>query len=128
MRLLLFYWAPVILYCLIIFIQSCFPSPESLHLFSFSDKVLHALGYALLGALFFRAYQRTGRLGESAALVFFLSVVSTGLYGISDEFHQALTPSRSADLFDVLADVIGGAAGAAAYMWLSAKYGRASTA
>ncbi len=125
--LFLRYWAPVLLYCLIIFINSCFPVPDAIHHFQVSDKILHVIGYALLGALFFRAYLRTGRTGKNVGLVFLLSVASAGVYGISDELHQALTPCRSADALDALADVIGGAAGAGVYMLSTMKRRNAST-
>ena len=33
-------------------------------------------------------------------------------YGLSDEFHQLFVPGRSAELYDALADTIGGFLGA----------------
>lgn len=125
--LFFYYWGPVILYCLAIFINSCFPVPEAIQQFSISDKAMHAIAYALLGALFSRAYRRTWRHGNNATLVFFLGAVSAGAYGISDELHQILTPSRTGDAMDALADVIGGAAGAGAYVLAAVKFDNAST-
>jgi VanZ family protein len=74
------------------------------------DKVLHALVYSVLGGLFFLALRHassltTGRVVAAAAL-FALA------YGLSDEFHQLFVPGRSADLYDALADGIGGLLGA----------------
>ena len=114
-------WLPLIVYCLAIFIQSSFPSPVKEPDVPFFDKYLHMLGYALLGALFCRAYGSL-RLGGKFWLVALLSVLSTGLYGISDEIHQYFVPSRSADVMDVAADFVGAAWGVFLYMCFSIKH------
>ena len=76
-----------------------------------ADKVVHAAVYAVLGALCLRALGRTfANLRAPLAVV--CAVALATLFGISDELHQLLTPGRSADPFDVLADAIGGAIGA----------------
>ncbi|MEW6673216.1 MAG: VanZ family protein [Thermodesulfobacteriota bacterium] len=106
-----YYWFPVIIYCALIFIQSSRPVPAGIPDWPYIDKLLHAGAYALLGALFFRAY-RTMRLGARLFTATVLSILSAGLYGISDELHQSFVPFRSADIQDALADFIGSAAGA----------------
>ena len=50
-----------------------------------------------------------------------LSVLLSCLYGISDEIHQYFVPYRSADLMDVLADMIGGIMGVYIYQALAGK-------
>ena len=75
------------------------------------DKVLHCLGYAFLGALFLRAFYTTS-ISQHVALIFVLSVLLSGLYGISDEIHQSFVPYRDADAMDALADIVGSAFGA----------------
>jgi VanZ family protein len=40
-----------------------------------------------------------------------LGLALTALYAVSDELHQALVPSRSASIIDVLIDVFGGFCG-----------------
>jgi VanZ family protein len=71
-----------------------------------SDKVAHAFGYSLLGALIARAaaggFPRP--LASHAAV---LSVAMAVLYGASDEFHQRFVPGRSADVADLIADAVG---------------------
>jgi len=37
----------------------------------------------------------------------FLSMASATLYGISGEIHQHFVPTRTADMWDVLADMLG---------------------
>jgi len=106
-----YYWFPVIVYCALIFIQSSRPVPESIPEIPYLDKLLHAGAYALLGALFFRAY-RTTALADKLYFIIILSILSAGLYGISDELHQYFVPFRSADILDALADFVGSAMGA----------------
>lgn len=67
------------------------------------DKLAHAGLYAVLGALFYLA-----GLSPLAA------VMITGLYGVTDELHQAFVPGRQPELLDLLADIVGAAAG----VWL----------
>ena len=104
-------WFPVIIYCALIFFQSSRPVPESIPAVPYLDKLLHAGAYAILGALFFRAY-RTTSLGDKLHYIIILSILSAGLYGIGDELHQYFVPFRSADIWDALADLVGSAIGA----------------
>lgn len=110
-RIFVFYWLPVILYCLLIFIQSSYPATDSLPAIPYMDKLAHAAAYALLGFLFFRLFQTTG-IQKSAVLLVTLSALASSLYGISDEIHQYFVPSRTADIMDVLADAVGSVLGA----------------
>jgi VanZ family protein len=72
--------------------------------------VLHFTAYALLGALFLRAFYTT-RIKHHLKLIFTLSVLFSALYGISDEIHQSFVPYRTADVMDALADIFGSAFG-----------------
>jgi VanZ family protein len=120
-RKFLIYWLPVVLYCAVIFIQSSYPSVAGLPDLPFGDKYLHFAGYALLGILFFRAI-RSSHGGNRILLVILLSISASTAYGISDEIHQYFVPSRSADVMDALADMVGSAAGVMAYFLLMEKY------
>lgn len=66
-----------------------------------SDKVVHAIAYAVLAALLTYASGRP-----------VLSVLAAVAYGVSDEVHQAFVPGRSSDVFDLLADAVGAGIGA----------------
>jgi VanZ family protein len=73
-------------------------------------KIGHLSGYAVLGILVWRAWNRGmfRNWNLRAALV----VESTCLlYAISDEFHQSFVPSREASPVDVLIDSAGAAVG-----------------
>jgi VanZ family protein len=114
-NLFLFYWFPVLIYCLLIFIQSSLPSPESLSAVPGMDKVLHFLAYAVLAGLFFRAFGKTPATGKNLLLATLLSIAAAAVYGISDEIHQHFVPSRNADVIDAIADIAGSFAGAIIY-------------
>ncbi len=116
----LFYWLPVFIYCLLIFMQSSYPSPESVPDWPYIDKLLHIAVYALLGALFLRAF-KTLRIQHNLKLVMILSILLSSLYGISDEIHQYFVPFRNADFMDALADMIGSVGGVYGYQLLSSK-------
>jgi VanZ family protein len=117
----LIYWLPVLMYCAVIFIQSAYPAMEHLSDVPFGDKYLHVLGYAFLGVLFFRAF-RSLHFQDRLFLAILLSIAAATGYGISDEFHQSFVPYRTADVMDVLADMVGGCIGVTAYFLLVEKY------
>jgi VanZ family protein len=83
------------------------PIPEGV-----SDHQGHALGYAILAVLMFRALAGgswTGVSWRSGAIAVAFSVV----YGLTDEFHQMFVPGRTAAWDDVAADFYGAMIGAA---------------
>ena len=108
------YWLPLIAYCVIIYIQSSYPSPESLPSFEFSDKLFHFGAYAALGILFYRAYQ-TLPIKHNFQLILLLSMISASLYGVSDEIHQTFVPYRDGSFSDVIADALGAVSGVYLY-------------
>lgn len=115
-----FAWLLVALYCLIIFVQSAFPTPGDLPGFPGIDKLAHLLIYFLLGLLFARAYGLS-LPAPTARSLFLLAWFSAILYGASDEVHQSFVAARSADPLDWLADIAGGGLGAALYLRLKGR-------
>ena len=93
------------------------------------DKALHCIEYGGLAFLLCRALLGEG-VGWTAA--FALAFVATSVYGASDEWHQLLTPGRSFDVHDWMADTFGAAAGVASAVllgragWLVARARRPS--
>ena len=120
LHIFFYYWFPILIYCLLIFIQSSYPSIKSVPELPYIDKVLHFFAYALLGALFVRAFKTT-RIKNKLKLVLILSVLLSSLYGISDEIHQYFVPYRNADLMDVLADLLGSIMGVYIYQAIVRK-------
>lgn len=117
----IYYWLPLIIYCVAIYIQSDLPSPERLPSFQFSDKGLHFLAYAVMGILFYRAYQ-TLRVKDNLRMLMLLSAVSASLYGISDEIHQYFVPFRDASGLDIVANILGAFCGVYLYqLWEFAR-------
>lgn len=114
------YWFPVLIYCLLIYVQSSHPAPQNLPDWPLMDKLLHFACYALLGALFLRALNTTPAK-HHLRLVLILSVLLSSLYGISDEIHQSFVPFRTADPMDVLADILGSIAGVCLYQKFAKK-------
>jgi VanZ family protein len=108
---------PLIVYCVFIFIQSHLPVPFEMPEVSHFDKLLHLGAYGVMAILFYRTYQAGWPRAMQQALIW-ASVISTALYGLSDEIHQYFVPQRSADPLDWLADAIGGALGAVIYQRL----------
>ena len=108
------YWGPVCGYAGLIFYLSSQPHPEeNLPSFVglFSDKFLHIIEYAVLGALCYRAlYWGTNESLRQWAGP--LAVLFTSLYGISDEVHQSFVPFRESSWLDWAADTVGAAVGA----------------
>ena len=81
-------------------------TPESVALIHGAvRKSAHAIEYGILGGLWFHAFTRRGMARPSAAagLALALSVACA----LVDEGHQALEPSRTGSLDDVLIDSLG---------------------
>lgn len=107
----IYYRLPVIALCTAIFWQSSYPSAISTSLFSFQDKVLHFIVYAILSLLSARALKKD-KPHWPVRRIILAAIIFTSLYGLSDEIHQAFVPSRSASLPDLTADIAGSIAGA----------------
>lgn len=106
-------WGPVCAYAALIFYMSSQSHPEDQMPFvtHFSDKVMHTVEYAVLGALCYRAIRYSGHDWWRRYAIP-VAVLLASLYGVSDEVHQAFVPFRDSSWLDWVADTIGGAVGA----------------
>jgi VanZ family protein len=115
------YWLPVALYAGVIFYFSAQSHPDDgLPSFLFeeiSDKVLHAVEYAGLAGLCYRAFRWSVR-GQAASRALIFAIVAASLYGITDEVHQFFVPFRESGWQDWLADTIGAAIGATSWRFI----------
>ncbi|MDX8407004.1 MAG: VanZ family protein [Mariprofundaceae bacterium] len=99
-------WGILLLaYCGLIFMlsdQSHLPAPLW---FDGQDKIIHAIAYAVMAALFWLAFDA----GQQArpGLMAFAAVLFCALYGASDEWHQSFVTGRDASVRDWLADTLG---------------------
>ena len=103
-------WAPVVLYIAAIFYVSSLSEPP---LPSGTDKPLHGLAYLGLAIVVVRAVVGglPGRIDMWSAA---LAILITVGYAATDEVHQMFVPGRSAEVYDLLADVGGAIAGTVA--------------
>jgi VanZ family protein len=102
------FWLPVLVYLTAIFAVSAQPHLGPPIRFTLSDKVAHLLEYLILGLLLVRALRAHLRVGRPlfAAMIALGFVVLTGM---ADEYLQSFIPGRNCDVFDLMADVAGGA-------------------
>ena len=109
------YWGPVCGYAGLIFYLSAQPHPETHVPFVtlFSDKFLHAVEYAVLGALCYRAIRGSGHDSWRRQAIP-AAILLASLYGASDEVHQAFVPFRDSNWLDWLADTAGASLGVTA--------------
>ncbi len=101
----------LLMYCTLIYFlsdQSRLPLPDLLN-FQMSDKLIHALAYAVMAFLFWQAGKawmiHRGKIQWSALAV--LCVLFCACYGLSDEWHQSFVEGRDASVWDWVADTMG---------------------
>ena len=112
-RLFLWYWLPVVLYAGMIALFSSMSTPQSHFPDWFSginDKIVHALEYAVLAILCYRAFLY-GAGPQLAKFAGILGIAGAICFGVTDEIHQYFVPLREADPWDLLANAIGSVVG-----------------
>jgi VanZ family protein len=112
------HWLPALSWAAVLFALSsipgaALPTVPGWHV----DKLVHGVLYLVLGFLCARALAATTRL-KGATLVAAATLLGTA-YGVTDELHQLLTPRRSCDWRDVIADGAGALIGAGVAVALS---------
>jgi VanZ family protein len=115
LNLILLYRLPVIGFCLLIFWQSSYPGIISQPLFPFDDKVLHFGAYAFMAILAVRDLLFEKQFW-SLARIKIIAILFACVFGLSDEFHQAFVPLRTASVGDFLADCAGSITGCLFYL------------
>lgn len=118
------YWLPAVLYAGMIFYLSAQSHPDeqlpSFVLKDVSDKVLHAVEYAVLAVLCYRAFRWAA--GPSVARqALALAIVTASIYGITDEVHQFFVPFRESSWLDWLADTAGASIGALSWKFIRSE-------
>jgi VanZ family protein len=112
----------VALYAAAIFVIGSLPATPAVAR-GVSDKVQHALGFALLAWLACRAVRRS-RPEWSQPRVLLSSAVFTMVVGGALELWQGFLGYRSCDFYDWVADGLGAGIGVAVYAGCAALFGR----
>ncbi len=102
-------WAAVIFYL------SHLPGVDVPPLFFGKDKLFHAIVFGILGFFALGAMKTT--VEGYRVFQLWLAVGLVIGYGVLDEFHQHFVPGRTPDIYDVMADAVGGMLG----VWLFAR-------
>ena len=82
-----------------------------------SEWRMHAAIYAGLAASLALPLSRMSPQRQVLA-----ATLACGLYGVSDEIHQIFTPFRSPEVWDVVADTVGGLIGALVYVAIARRW------
>jgi VanZ family protein len=116
-------WAPALLWSAVIFGLSSIPGKDLPQLPGWwsADKFVHGGVYGVLGAFLWLGLRTTWARESGLAWQTIAAALGAALYGITDEMHQSFTPGRSPDVFDVLADFVGGLLGALACVAIVAR-------
>ena len=118
---IVYYWTPVWFWMIGIFVASSIPSveiqqSEIVGTLTMSSPLLanqvtnHLTEYGILSLILYRLILHTRMIHP--AMVWFLAVVLSVLYGISDELHQFFVPGRYSELMDLSYDAMGAIFGA----------------
>ncbi len=123
-------WWPPLAWMAVIFWFSAQPNLPRLEknvLDFLMKKSAHALEYAILAGLLWRAAVRTRPEVRTTLWVILALWVATVAYAASDEFHQAFVPGRTPSARDVLIDALGAASTLALVAWQARRIvGRAA--
>lgn len=106
LKMIILFWAPVILWMGLIFSLSSIPE-ENLPKVTipYIHKIVHLVEYSILGILLARAVIHSYPYRSSAQLIA-VSVILIFLYALSDEWHQTFVPGRSGEFSDCIYDTI----------------------
>ena len=118
--------ALAVLYVLAIFVVGSLPGAPPVGR-SISDKVQHAIGFALLAWLWCRALKRLRPESSLGGTLLGGFLVSTGVGGAL-ELWQGLLTYRTCELLDWVADGAGAAAAVGFYAAFQQLFGRARAA
>jgi VanZ family protein len=110
------------LYALAIFVVGSLPATPAVAR-DMSDKLQHAVGFALLAWLMCRALRRLGSNWALPRLMVYGALLSIALGGAL-ELWQGLLAYRSCELLDWVADALGSAIGVAIHAGLVVVLGR----
>jgi VanZ family protein len=97
------------MWAIFIFVASAIPSRylPTMKIFRY-DKLIHIGLFLVLGLFVYRAINSIVQKYFFNWSIAFTSLSIVILYGVLDEMHQGFVPGRSVDIWDAIADTIGG--------------------
>ncbi len=111
LKKILNFYLPPLVWGILIFSGSSVAAPSVTPVFWLDfviHKTAHIIEYAILGILTYRAL-KTENISHREAVVY--AIIIAAFYGLTDEFHQSLTPHRTTRLRDVIIDTIAATGG-----------------
>lgn len=111
------YQFPLIGWIVLIFFLSALPKVPDVRFPVSPDKLGHIGIYFVLCMLSRRAFFHQARFPWLRRNALWAAFGFTLIYGVLDELHQLYVPGRWADIYDVVADGIGGALFVAVFLW-----------
>lgn len=98
----------VIIWALVIFIQSSFPAISLPKVEWFGiDKIVHMGVFGMLAGLCYISFLNIKSRNIFTKNIYLSTAIITIIYGALDEIHQYFVPNRSCELQDWLADALG---------------------
>ncbi len=118
------YQFPAIGWALFIFSASSIPArylPS--HTILKFDKAIHVTLFFVFGILVYRALETNSKRNSFSWGRLFLSIFIVVLYGVLDETYQGTVPGRTLDIWDAIANSVGGIlAGGIIYLYFRRRY------
>lgn len=125
------FWAPPILYMVLIFAISSLeqpPLPTPQFEWLSIDKIYHFIEYAILSVLLTIALVNVPPKWLPQNWIWITAALISILYGASDEWHQTFVPGRFATFSDFVSDAVGSLAGVfGVYLYYRRKSNRRNT-
>jgi VanZ family protein len=102
-------WAPVVLWCGVIFICSSIPTlpaPKIIWWDFVLKKSAHMIEYGILFYFVYRAFSQNFSKSKKFLITVYC-LLFTLMYAFSDEYHQSFVPGRHCKLMDIGFDFLG---------------------
>ena len=114
------YFLPVIIWAGFIFAVSSTTGNKIPHLFAYQDIVFHIFEYAVFAWFIHRALKNYYPNLPNFRC-FYLTVIVSIIYAISDELHQAYVPYRDPSALDAMIDTLGAIAGSLFFYYITKR-------
>jgi VanZ family protein len=73
-----------------------------------TDKLVHVIVFCIFGLLLYRSYSNKKNISPGFSKVYFFTIAGVIVLSIFIELYQGLIPGRRSDIYDLVANIIGG--------------------